>query len=56
MIKKPYLSLILLTAIFLFNALPACALDGVEWGIFEDYTIKPNKYAFNKIFNKEPIK
>ena len=55
MIKKPYLSLILLTAIFLFNALPACALDGVEWGIFEDYTIKPNKYAFNKIFNKEPI-
>ena len=55
MTKKIYLSLIFITAVFLFGALPASALDGVDWGIFEDYTIHPNKYAFNKIFNKEPI-
>lgn len=55
MTKKIYLSLIFITAAFLLGALPASALDGVDWGIFEDYTIHPNKYAFNKIFNKEPI-
>lgn len=55
MIKKIHLSLIVTTATLLFGALPAFALDGVEWGIFEDYTIRPNKYAFDKILNKEPI-
>lgn len=54
MIKKIQSQFILSILMALLSA-PAFAIDGVDWGIFEDYTIHPNKYAFNKIFNKEPI-
>lgn len=54
MIKKIESQFILSILMALLSA-PAFAIDGVDWGIFEDYTIHPNKYAFNKIFNKEPI-
>ena len=49
----------LLLGMAVMLALPSFALDGVdgvEWGIFEDYILSPNKYAFNKIFNNEPIR
>ncbi len=54
MIKK-ILSQFILSILMALLSAPAFAIDGVDWGIFEDYTIHPNKYAFNKIFNKEPI-
>lgn len=54
MIKKIQSQFILSILMALLSA-PAFAIDGVDWGIFEDYTIHPNKYAFNKIFNKEHI-
>ncbi len=43
--------LFILFILFSILSVPASALDGVDWGIFEDYIISPNKYAFDKIFN-----
>lgn len=48
--------LFIIFALLAILSAPAFASDGVDWGIFEDYIIRPNKYAFNKIFNNEPIR
>ena len=56
MIKKIYLSLIFITAAFLFGALPATAND---WGVFPIYetdNLWKDKYLFYKVLEDIPIK
>ena len=52
MIKKIYLSLIFITAAFLFGALPATAND---WGIFDNYEEESEEYALYNVINDNPI-
>lgn len=43
-------------AALLLGALPASALDGVEWGIFDDYEDNMEDYALYKVLNDMPIR
>ena len=52
MIKKIYLSLIFITAVLLFSALPARAND---WGVFERYTQNHEDFALSYALDGEPV-